>query len=122
MKLARGNRFDEQWSHRRHDYRADIEGDWMTTGHNISGYEFEDELVNQLAKLPSEEDVDELMSALRVSALRQFSAGVVNGAIAHIKANGDQLENAKLINSWVATAEETVAAGRNHIRIAARRK
>ena len=96
---------------------------WPTTTISFGrGYDYEEELVDQLAKFPYAEDVDELMSTLRVSALRLLSSEVINGAIAVILTNGDRLEHAKLINSWIATAEETVAAGRNYNRITARRK
>ena len=95
---------------------------WVTTILNSSGYDYEDELVDQLAKLPDSEDIDELMSTLRTSTLRHLSSEVINGTIDAILANADRLERAKFINSWIATAEETVAAGRNFSRIAARRK
>ena len=123
MTLANRNRFDEEVSHHRHRYLDAFPYDeWDPTTVYYSGYDFEEELVDQLAKLPSPEDVDELMETLRISALRELSAGVVNGTVDHIKANESRLEQAKFINSWIATAEETVAAGRNYSRIAARRK
>ena len=85
-------------------------------------YGFEEQLVDQLEKLPKPEDVEELFSVLRVAALRELSVEVVNSAIEYVKSNGDRLEYAKFINSWIATAEETVAAGRNLNRIVARRQ
>ena len=116
---------DEWWNR-----RLFLEGDtldsdydeWPTEVAPFSGYDYEDELIDHLAKLPPAVDVAELTSALRVSALREFSAEVVNGMVASIKRNDDRLEQARFINSWIATAEETVAAGRNYRRIAARRK
>ena len=80
------------------------------------------ELAGQLDKLPSPEDVEELCSVLRVSTLREMAAEIVNGGIEYAKGNIDHLEYAKLLNSWIATAEETAAAGRNVSRIAARRR
>lgn len=82
----------------------------------------DDELAGQLAKLPPTEEVEELFSALRVSTLRELATEIVNGGIEHAKGNIDRLEYVELLNSWIATAEETVAAGRNVSRIAARRR
>ena len=86
------------------------------------GYDLEDELTDQTQKLPSPGQVEELLSALRVSTLREMSTEVLNSGVEHIKGSIDRLEYAKLLNSWIATAEEAVAAGRNVNRIAARRK
>ena len=81
----------------------------------------EEELAIQLDKLPPPEEVEELFSVLRVTTLRELSAEVVKGSIEHAKGHISQLEYLELVNSWIATAEETVAAGRNASRIAARR-
>lgn len=86
------------------------------------GYSREDELMDELGNLPSQDEVAELCSVLRVSTLRGMSEGVINGGVRHLRENADRVELAKLINSWIATAEETIAAGRNLNRIAARRK
>ena len=82
----------------------------------------QDEHKQQLDKLPAPEDVEELCSVLRVATLREMAAEIVNGSIEHAKGNIDRLEYARLLNSWIATAEETVAAGRNVSRIASKRK
>ena len=82
----------------------------------------DEKLADQLDKLPQPEDVEELFSLLRAATLRELSAEIINGGIEHAKGNIDRLEYVALINSWIATAEETVAAGRNVSRIAARRK
>ncbi len=95
---------------------------WPQEAHYGLGYGLEDELYDQLGKLPTPEQVEELCSALRVATLRELSSEIVNGGIKHIKDNADRLEYAKLLNSWIATAEETVAAGKNVNRIAARRR
>lgn len=86
------------------------------------GYSWEEELCDQIAKLPTEQQVAELCSVLRVATLRELSWEIVNGGIDHLKGNTGRLEYAKLLNSWIATAEETIAAGRNLNRIAGRRK
>ena len=82
----------------------------------------DEELADQLDKLPPPEEVDEVLSALRVATLREFATEVANGGIAYAKGNIDRLEYAALLNSWLATAEETAAAGPNLSRIAARRQ
>ena len=123
MTSANRNRFSEEVSRHRDHYLDPFHDDvWGPTTVYYSGYDFEEELVDQLAKLPPPEEVDELMETLRMSALRQLSSGIINGTIDHIRSNESRLEQAKFINSWIATAEETIAAGRNYSRIAARRK
>ena len=84
--------------------------------------ENEEKLLDQLAKLPSPEEVAELCGVLRVATLREFSTEVVNAAIDYAKGKTGPLEHITLINSWLATAEETVAAGGNVNRIASRRR
>ena len=79
------------------------------------------ELAGQLDKLPAPEEVEELCSVLWVATLREMTTEIVNSSIEHARGNIDQKEYARLINSWIATAEETVAAGRNVSRISARR-
>ena len=82
----------------------------------------DEELSNQLDKLPSPEEVEELFSVLCVATLRELSAEIVNGGIEHSKGKISHTEYLELVNSWIATAEETVAAGRNTSRIAERRR
>ena len=77
---------------------------------------------HQIDKLPSPEEIEGLCSTLRVSDLRQLTAEILNASIAYIRDDTDRLEYVTLLNSWIATAEETVAAGRNVNRIAARRR
>jgi hypothetical protein len=79
------------------------------------------DLSSQIEKLPKPEDIEEILSVLRAATLREMSIEIVNGSIEHAKGNIDTVEYLKLINSWLATAEETVAAGKNVQRIAARR-
>ena len=95
---------------------------WPQESNYGLGYYFEDELCDQLERLSPPEQIEELCSVLRVSSLRELSVEVVNGGIEHVKGTIDRLGYVKLLNSWLATAEETVAAGRNVKRIAARRR
>ena len=94
--------------------------DWPEPSAHI--YDYEEELCDQLARFPSADQIIDLCDALRVATLRELSAEILNGGIGHIRDNTDRLDYAKLLNSWIATAEETIAAGRNVNRIAARRK
>ena len=80
------------------------------------------ELAGQLDKLPPPEDVEELLSVLRAATLRELAAEIVNGGVEYARGNIDRLEYVRLINSWIATAEETMAAGRKVSRLAARRR
>ena len=80
------------------------------------------ELIERLANFPSGEEIDELCSLLRVDTLREFSAEVLKGGLDHLRQRIDQAEYVRLLGSWIATAEETLAAGKNAKRVAARRK
>ena len=117
MKLYR-----ERFGRVRRDSWGHIELEWPQELPYGSTYGIEEELFDQREKLPSSDEVEELCSLLRVAALREFSSEVVNGSIDHLKQRIDQLEYIRLLNSWIATAEETLAAGKNVKRIAARRK
>ena len=87
-----------------------------------SGSDGESELIERLANFPSGEEIDELCASLQVATLREFSAEVLKGGLDHLRQRIDQAEYARLLGSWIATAEETLAAGKNVKRIAARRK
>jgi hypothetical protein len=65
--------------------------------------------------------VEELVSALKTPLLRQMTIEIINGSIVFAK-SGDRLEHVRALNSWIATAEETVAAGRRLEQILSRRK
>ena len=123
MTLAESYHHDDKGRNSRHSRgRADVAGDDRPAlSYGAFGNDFEAELNDQLAKLPDAEQVNELCSFLRVADLRELSKDVVNGGIELLRGNSDRLEYARLVNSWVATAEETLAAGRNVNRIAARR-
>ncbi len=80
------------------------------------------ELRDRLDRLPSAERVEELCSLLSTAALRELAAEIVNGGIGHVKSDTVSLEYVKLLSSWIATVEETLAAGSNVDKIAARRR
>ena len=125
MTLAKGRRHVDKMGGARFRSWESLESgeyEWPHPYDHKLGLDFEDELCDQLYKFPSPEQVDEIFSVLRVSTLRELSAEIVNGGVEHVKNNTGQLEYAKLLNSWIATAEETVAAGRNVNRIVARRR
>lgn len=96
--------------------------EWRLPPRYGSYYNSEDELLDQLNRLPSNDEVQELCSSLRAITLREFSSEIVNGSIDHLRQKLDRREYVRLLNSWIATAEETLAAGENAKRIAARRK
>lgn len=96
--------------------------EWPSGSSHGEGYDFEEELCDQLDKLPTREQVREICAALRIATLRELSAEVVNGGIEHVEGAIGRLDYAKLLNSWIATAEETVAAGTRVRRIGARRR
>ena len=86
------------------------------------GFAFEEELSDQIAKFPTLDEIEEIIALLRVATLRELSIEIVNAGIEHVRGNTNRVEYAKFTNSWLATAEETVAAGRNVSKIAARRR
>ncbi|GEM_PF-4986650 len=102
-------------------YRYMGEFHWPQTRDIFLGYSKEDELLDQLSKLPKPDEVTYLTSALQVVALRELASEVMNGGI-RFAIDGDRLGYLRLINSWIATAEETIAAGKRLKRIVARRK
>ena len=59
--------------------------------------------------------------ALCVKGSIAMSIDLLNGSVAVLK-KSDRFEFARLVNSWFATAEETVAAGKGLQRILARRR
>ena len=87
-----------------------------------SDYGPEEQMRDHIERFLTADDIEYLCSKLRVSDLREMAAEVIIAGIEHIRGNSSQLEYATLINNWLATAEETVAAGNNLKRIAAKRK
>ena len=82
----------------------------------------EGELYERLSLLPGDAELTELLALLPESALRELSAEVIKGSVKYLNNPSHRLEYARLLGSWIATAEETVAAGKSARRIAARRK
>ena len=80
------------------------------------------ELHERLALLPDDHEVAELCTLLPAKALRELSAEIIKGSIEYLNNPDNRLEYAGLLSSWIATAEETAAAGGKAKRIAARRK
>ena len=80
------------------------------------------EVHDRLALLPDDLEIAELCTLLPAKALRELSAEVIKGSIEYLNDTDKRLEYARLLSSWIATAEETVAAGKAAGRIAARRK
>ena len=87
-----------------------------------SDYSPEEKLRYHIETALTADDIEYLCAKLRVSDLREMDAEIMVAGIEHVKGNSSQLEFATLINSWLATAEETVAAGKAANMIAARRK
>ena len=108
---------------RRHIFRRyeSLDIEWPDDSNHGIGYDYEEELCDQLDRLPAAEHVDEVLTALRIATLRELSKEVVKGGIEYVKGDSQRLEYMRLLNSWVATAEETIVAGRNVNRIAGRR-
>ena len=108
----------------RHAYHGVFEDpySWHHDPTSHFDYDLEDELCDQLSRFPDSQEVKELCMVLRVATLRDLSSEIINGGIEYVKGDTDRLHYAKLVNSWIATAEETIAAGRNLKRIADRRK
>ena len=67
----------------------------------------------RLAKLPSDEQVEDIVAGLRVDTLRELSAEVMKGSIDYLHDPLAREDFLAMLNSWVATAEETIAADRN---------
>lgn len=78
----------------------------------LGPYSSEDEWLDQLDSLPTEEQLEQLVGMMRVSELREYAQGMTRDAVAACKM-GDLLEVTRVINGWVATAEELVTHRRN---------
>lgn len=87
----------------------------------MSSYTREDELLDRLERLPTPEEIEDLIARLQVSLLREMSVQILNGSIVLAK-GGERLEYIRSLTSWIATAEETVVAGRRLGQILSRRK
>ncbi len=90
-------------------------------GADQGAYTLEDAWRDQLAQLPSEDQVSALVKMLRTSELREIVAGIINDVAIGCKA-GTIFEVAEAVNGWTATAEETVASRRKLKHILAARQ
>lgn len=87
----------------------------------MSSYTREDELLDRLERLPTPEEIEDLIARLQVSLLREMSVQILNGSIVFAK-GGERLEYIRSLTSWIATAEETAVAGRRLRQVLSRRK
>lgn len=81
-----------------------------------------DELSGHLDKLPTSAEIEELIAALDVPTLREMSSAILTASIDYVAGRSDKLQYLELLNSWVATAEETIASGEDIEKILSRRK
>ena len=81
-----------------------------------------DELSGHLDKLPTTKEVEEIIYALDVPTLREMSAAMLTASIDYVEGRTDKLQYLELLNSWIATAEETIAAGEDLDKVLAKRK
>ena len=73
-------------------------------------------------ELPTSEEVEELVHALDAPTLRDLSSAILTASIDYAQGRSENLAYLRTLNSWIATAEETVAAGEDMDEILARRK
>ncbi len=81
-----------------------------------------DELAGHIDKLPTSEEIEEIVSSLDVSTLREMSSAMLTASVNYVTEREDKLKYLELFNGWIATAEETIAAGRDVGKILGRRK
>ena len=82
----------------------------------------EDKLRSHIDELPTSEEVEELVHALDAPTLRELSSAILKASIAYVEGRSEKPAYLQVFNSWVATAEETVASGEYIDEILARRK
>lgn len=87
----------------------------------MSSYTREDELLDRLERLPTPDEIEDLIARLRVSLLREMSVQILNGSIVLVK-GGERLEYIRLLTRWIATAEETAVVGRRLHQVLSRRR
>ena len=87
----------------------------------LEPYSLEDRLFDELEQLPTPQLVGMLIRLMKPIELRELSEGVLNDCI---QATHQQslLDVANALNSWIATAEETVASRRKYRHIRAARE
>ena len=81
----------------------------------------DDERSIQVEMLPSSDEVAEVVSRLEIGDLREFAVAIMNAAAGSARGGGD-LDTIRLLNSWFASMEETVAAGDDLVEILSRRR
>ena len=67
----------------------------------------------QVKMLPTPDDVASVVARLDVEDLRQFTAAIMNCAVASARAGVLDLDSVRLLNSWFGSMEETLAAGKS---------
>ena len=78
----------------------------------VEEYDHEDEVLVQLARLPSADNVRDLIGRLRNPELKELAQGVIIDVSVGAR-NRNNLETMKAINSWMATAAEPLASRRS---------
>ena len=73
-------------------------------------------------ELPTSEELEELIYALDAPTLRELSSAILTVSIDYAQGRSEKLAYLRTLNSWIATAEETVASGEDIDEILARRK
>ena len=80
----------------------------------LAPYTLEDAWLDQLASLPSEEQLEKLFDIMRAAEIREYAQGLTKDAVEACK-DRNVLAVAENINGWIATAEE-VANNRRKLR------
>ena len=84
------------------------------SGYRLSPYTREDELLDQLERLPSRNHIEDMVGQLNSRELRPWTIGILADNVEAAKAR-DLLGIARTINEWIATAEE-LRVGANKVR------
>ena len=82
----------------------------------------EDGLLDSFGEFPTAEEIEELVNGLDVPTLRGMSSAILTAGVDYSEGRLDKPAYWKILKSWIATAEETVAAGEDIDAILARRK
>ncbi|MCY4580605.1 MAG: hypothetical protein OXD31_16375 [Chloroflexi bacterium] len=80
-----------------------------------------EEYSGQIGMLPTEYEVSIVVSKLALDDLKEFAASVMNVAVKAARQGYSDIETVRLLNSWFATMEETIAAGDDLEEILSRR-
>ena len=82
----------------------------------------DDERSIQVEMLPSSDEVAEVVSRLEIGDLREFAVAIMNAAAESARGGDSDLDTIRLLNSWFASMEETIAAGDDLVEILSRRR